>query len=96
MTCKTPEVRFGMFLLALLGTSAVHTASALAQTPTYLTQWGALGTGNGQFDGPDDVATDASDNVYVADTFNYRIQKFGTLPTPAKPTTWGRLKARYR
>ena len=36
MACNPPEVRLGMFLLALLGTSAVHAASALAQTPTYL------------------------------------------------------------
>ena len=33
-------------------------------------------TGDGQFNGPNGVATDSSGNVYVADTDNNRIQKF--------------------
>src|SRR5262249_41255511 len=42
----------------------------------YLTQWGALGAGNGQFDNPYGVATDLSGNIYVVDTNNGRIEKF--------------------
>src|SRR5439155_997999 len=38
--------------------------------------WGSSGHGNGQFWYPSAVATDASGNVYVADKYNYRIQKF--------------------
>ncbi len=41
-----------------------------------VTQWGDTGTGNGQFNGPHGVAVDSNDNVYVADSFNHRIQKF--------------------
>jgi hypothetical protein len=43
----------------------------------FLTKWGINGTGDGQFDYTTGVATDASGNVYVADRFNHRIQKFG-------------------
>ena len=37
---------------------------------------GPLSTGESQFLYPYDVAVDSSDNVYVADNFNNRIQKF--------------------
>lgn len=39
---------------------------------------GSSGTGNGQFDGPYDVALDSSGNIYVADKANARIQKFNS------------------
>jgi DNA-binding beta-propeller fold protein YncE len=41
-----------------------------------MVDWGELGAGDGQFWYPRGVATDASGNVYVADTGNNRIQKF--------------------
>ena len=37
---------------------------------------GTNGSGEGQFASPDGVATDRRGNVYVADTFNARIEKF--------------------
>ncbi|MBK6563603.1 MAG: SMP-30/gluconolactonase/LRE family protein [Dehalococcoidia bacterium] len=48
----------------------------------FLTTWGNEGTEAGQFDfldgvdGYGGVAADSQGNVYVADTLNYRIQKF--------------------
>jgi hypothetical protein len=42
------------------------------------------------------VATSAFGEVFVADTGNDRIQKFGATPTPTKATSWGRLKSLYR
>ncbi len=39
-------------------------------------QWGSFGTSNGQFDSPTGIAIDQSANVYVADYYNSRIQKF--------------------
>jgi tripartite motif-containing protein 71 len=62
---------------------------------TYVTQWGAPGSGDGQFNVPRGVAVDGSGNVYVADAHNYRIQKFGSLPVPATSTSWGRIKSLY-
>jgi len=45
-------------------------------TYIFLLKWGSLGAGNGQFNTPWDVAVDSNGNVYVADTYNHRIQKF--------------------
>jgi lysophospholipase L1-like esterase len=60
-----------------------------SSTGSFLATWGALGTGNGQFNSPSGVATDSSGNVYVADTLNNRIQKFSSTGTFI--TTWGAL-----
>ena len=62
-------------------------ATARAQAPSYLTQWGTEGAGSGQFDRPYGVAVDASGNVYVADMGNDRIQKFTSSGTYL--TQWG-------
>src|SRR2546426_10997859 len=62
--------------LTFLGFASILPATAGAQPPVYLTQWGSYGTGDGQFNYPGGVAVDASGNVYVADRYNYRIQVF--------------------
>ena len=52
---------------------------------TYLAKWGSLGTGDGAFgecgncsspEGPKGIAVDSLGEIYVADTYNDRIQKF--------------------
>lgn len=68
--------RCSLVLLAIVFAAALLPIPASAQAPVYLYQWGTLGTGDGQFAGPEDVAVDASGNVYVADYGNSRIQKF--------------------
>ena len=52
-------------------------------------EWGASGTGPGQFSFPDGLAIDASGNVYVADRDNHRVQKFTSTGTYL--TQWGSL-----
>ncbi len=47
----------------------------------YDSQWGSLGSGNGQFWYPYRVYVDASDDVFVADLANQRIQKFTSSGT---------------
>jgi len=64
-------------------------------TGTFITKWGSWGTGDGQFNIPYNayfggVAVDSSDNVYMADYENQRIQKFTSTGTfEAKWGSWG-------
>jgi hypothetical protein len=53
----------------------------------FLTTWGGMGSADGQFDFPVGVATDGTGNVFVADSANFRIQKFTN--TGAFLTQWG-------
>jgi DNA-binding beta-propeller fold protein YncE len=43
---------------------------------TFLTEWGGKGSKDGQFNEPSGISTDKDGNVYVADAWNGRIQKF--------------------
>src|SRR5439155_1739817 len=54
---------------------------------TFLTAWGSLGSGDGQFASPSGVAADGSGHVYVADTVNHRIQQLET--NGSFLTAWG-------
>lgn len=56
--------------------SSVTDASALPGTMSYSSKWGALGSGDGQFNNPAQVALDSQGNVYVVDNGNSRVQKF--------------------
>src|SRR5213593_3819839 len=70
--------------------SANHRIQKFDANGAFLTAWGSLGSGDGQFggpDGPSGVATDGSGNVYVSDTDNSRIQKFDASGTFL--TVWG-------
>jgi len=43
----------------------------------FVTKWGSEGGGHGEFNEPGGIAVDSSGFIYVADTNNNRIQKFG-------------------
>ena len=43
----------------------------------FITKWGVLGKGDGEFDHPGDIALDPEAEIlYVTDIYNNRIQKF--------------------
>ncbi|SKA19697.1 Listeria/Bacterioides repeat-containing protein [Trichlorobacter thiogenes] len=50
------------------------------------TSWGSLGSGNGQLNNPGGVMVDNSNNLYVVDTDNHRIQRFAPVLVPGAPT----------
>jgi trimeric autotransporter adhesin len=58
-----------------------------AETYKFVTKWGSSGSGVGQFSDPPNVAVDSSDNIYVLDCENHRIQKFNS--TGGYITQWG-------
>jgi hypothetical protein len=61
----------------------------VTNTGTFLTTWGSAGSGDGQFNQPEGIAVDNKNgNVFVADEFNARIQKF-SCPTPPLPRLFG-------
>ena len=64
---------FSLISVALL---LVLSTSAFSQQYAFVLKMGSSGTGDGQFRRPYSVAVDSSDNVYVVDMYNWRIQKF--------------------
>jgi secreted PhoX family phosphatase len=64
-------------------------AKAAEAPPTFITKWDNSTDGDGQLSNPQGVAIDSSGNVYVADTWNHRIQKFTS--SGGFITKWGSL-----
>ncbi|MHB9110930.1 MAG: 6-bladed beta-propeller [Armatimonadota bacterium] len=54
----------------------LHRIQVFDTNGTYLSQFGSYGTGDGQFNEPWRMASDADGNIYVYDTQNARIVKF--------------------
>ncbi len=61
---------------AVAVTLLVGVPSVEAQGYGFITKWGSKGSGNGQFEWPHGIATDAAGNVYVTDYEKGRVQKF--------------------
>ncbi len=52
-----------------------------------ITTWGSMGTANGQFKYPKDIALDKNGYLFVVDTNGHRIQKFGSPMIPSSTET---------
>ena len=46
----------------------------------FLYGWGQPGTEPGRFAGPHQMSTDTEGNLYIAEVFNGRVQKFAPKP----------------
>ena len=44
-----------------------------------------MGTGDGEFNSPNDLAIDSQDNIFISDTLNHRIQVFAKSSTNQPP-----------
>ena len=63
------------FLILTLLFLILQPALSNGEEYSLLREWGTQGSGDGQFNLPNDVAVDSSGEVYVADTYSHRIQK---------------------
>jgi streptogramin lyase len=71
-----------------LGGTFADDSCAAGCTPSS-TSFGSMGSGDGQFNQPMNVAIDGSGNIFVAEGVNHRIQKFDSNGTFL--TKWGTL-----
>ena len=67
----------GSVFLVLIASPLLAETAAAEEPPIFLLKFGTYGSGDGQFRFPLGVAVDSAGNVYVADEYNHRIQKFG-------------------
>ena len=70
-----------------LATTCPKGTTPIVSGVCFITTWGSFGKGTGQFQNPRGIALDSSGNVYIADTYNDRIQKFKSTGEFIK--TWG-------
>ena len=56
----------------------------------YLYGWGGPGGQPGQFNGPHSISTDQEGNLYLAEFFGGRVQKFRRSPEPIPARWWAR------
>lgn len=84
------------FLLTVISDPSGGSIMAFAQSGLDDHGWGVSGSGPGQFVRPRGIAVDAGSTVYVVDSGNNRIQRFGFGTVPALRTSWTGLKRKYR
>ena len=73
--CRTAGLLAGV-ILSLFAQVSSPTLLLAETPPSFLKGWGSCGSASGQFDNPLSLAVDLSGRVYVADTWNRRVQVF--------------------
>jgi DNA-binding beta-propeller fold protein YncE len=68
-------VTFALILMGSVNGNALGSTQQDNNRYSLVAIWGTEGTGDGEFAEPHGVAVDSSDNVYVVDTKNFRVQK---------------------
>jgi DNA-binding beta-propeller fold protein YncE len=53
-----------------------HRVQVFDRNGRYITSFGKMGIGSGEFRGPTDVAVSKDGYIYVSDWKNHRVQKF--------------------
>jgi tripartite motif-containing protein 71 len=81
--------RTGSVLLGVAVLVVALSALPAAGSPSLVAEWGTEGTAEGQFKTPIGVATDASGNVYVANSGDRRIDVFTSEGTFVRTWGWG-------
>jgi DNA-binding beta-propeller fold protein YncE len=74
--------------LVYVADSLNHRVVQYTDAGAYMGEVGGLGTGDGQFNSPQDVAVDSSGNLFVADLGNHRLQRFNAADLNFL-STWG-------
>ncbi len=79
--------RAATILLTLVSLVAMSSIASAAPGYHLDFEWGTEGSGDGQFNNPQGIALNSSGDVYIADQYNHRIQKFD--PDGTFVTKWG-------
>src|SRR5262245_22393374 len=74
-TSSTSSTSMATTTTVASGSTTTTTMTTVA-CGTFVTKWGTLGSGDGQFNDPEFLAVDANGNVFVPDRGNNRIEKF--------------------
>jgi sugar lactone lactonase YvrE len=64
------------YMLKMSAAAEEGSGPSSSAPPTYGSSFGSVGTANGQFSHPGDVAVDAAGNLWVVDENNNRVEKF--------------------
>jgi len=61
-------------LIAIVAALSIALQVSATAAPGFALKWGYYGSSTGQFSSPNGISSNGADFIYVADTFNARIQ----------------------